>query len=107
MATTEFRSRLLDEIRDTAADLGKAGLISKHRLKEYEALCKTDNGQLPALDIRQIRHQARMSQAVFAAVLNVSVSSVQKWETGEKKPSGASLKLLNLVKRKGIKVLLY
>jgi putative transcriptional regulator len=48
-----------------------------------------------------------MSQAVFAAVLNVSVSSVQKWESGEKKPSGASLKLLNLVKRKGVEVLLY
>lgn len=107
MATTELTSRLLDEVHETAAGLRKAGIISKHRLKEYEILCKTDDGQLPAPDIQQIRHQARMSQAVFAAVLNVSVSSVQKWETGEKKPSGASLKLLNLAKRKGIEVLLY
>jgi len=35
-----------------------------------------------------------MSQAVFAAVLNTSVSTVQKWEIGEKRPSGPSLKLL-------------
>jgi putative transcriptional regulator len=42
---------------------------------------------------------------VFAAILNVSVSTVQKWETGEKKPGGASLKLLNLVRRKGIEIL--
>ncbi len=107
MATTEQRHRLLDEIHDTAADLRKAGLISKHRFKEYEALCRADHSQLPAWDIRQIRHQTHMSQAVFAAVLNVSVSTVQKWETGEKKPAGPSLKLLNLVRRKGIEVLLF
>ena len=107
MATTEPRSRILDEVRETATDLRKAGLISKRRLEEYEVLCRTNDSHLPAHDIRQIRLEARMSQAVFAAVLNVSVSSVQKWESGEKKPSGASLKLLHLVKRKGIEVLLY
>jgi len=39
--------------------------------------------------------------------LNVSISTVQKWEAGEKKPAGASLKLLNLVKRKGVEVLFF
>src|SRR5690554_5032977 len=107
MATTEGRSRLLDEVRETAGDLHKFGLISKRRLEEYDALCRTDDSRLPAPDIRQIRLQAQMSQAVFAAVLNVSVSSVQKWESGEKKPAGASLKLLHLVKRKSIEVLLF
>tara|TARA_R110001583_G_scaffold191434_1_gene356574 strand:- start:190 stop:513 length:324 start_codon:yes stop_codon:yes gene_type:complete len=107
MATTDIRSRVLDEVREAAEDLHKAGLISKRRLEEYDVLCRTDDIQLPALDIREIRNKARMSQSVFAAVLNVSVSSVQKWESGEKKPSGASLKLLNLVKRKGVEVLLY
>lgn len=42
-----------------------------------------------------------MSQAVFAAVLNTSVSTVQKWEIGEKRPNGPSLKLLNVIERKG------
>jgi putative transcriptional regulator len=46
-----------------------------------------------------------MSQAVFAAVLNTSVSTVQKWEIVEKRPSGPSLKLLNVIERKGVKAL--
>ena len=47
-----------------------------------------------------------MSQAEFAAVLNTSVSTVQKWEAGDKKPSGPSLKLLNLIERKGIEAVI-
>jgi putative transcriptional regulator len=46
-----------------------------------------------------------MSQAVFAAVLNTSVSTVQKWEIGEKRPSGPSLKLSNVIERKGVDAL--
>ena len=46
-----------------------------------------------------------MSQAVFEAVLNTSVSTVQKWEIGEKRPSGPSLKLLNVIERKGVDAL--
>jgi len=46
-----------------------------------------------------------MSQAVFAAILNTSVSTVQKWEVGKKRPSGPSLKLLNVIERKGLEAL--
>jgi putative transcriptional regulator len=105
MATTERDNRLLSEVRETALDLHAAGLIRKQRLGEYEELCSTDNKELPPKEIRNIRSQTRMSQVVFAAILNVSVSTVQKWETGEKRPAGASLKLLNLVRRKGIEIL--
>jgi putative transcriptional regulator len=41
----------------------------------------------------------------FAAFLNTSVSTVQKWEIGEKRPSGPSLKLLNVIDKKGVDVL--
>ena len=54
---------------------------------------------------RAIRSRTQMSQAVFAAILNTSVSTVQKWEIGEKRPSGPSLKLLNVIERKGVKAL--
>jgi putative transcriptional regulator len=37
--------------------------------------------------------------------LNISISTVQKWEIGEKNPSGIALKLLNIVERKGLEVL--
>ena len=42
---------------------------------------------------------------VFAAYLNTTVSTVQKWELGQKKPNGISLKLLNLIERHGLAIL--
>ncbi|WP_444714511.1 helix-turn-helix domain-containing protein [Marinobacter sp. NSM] len=95
----------MNEIRETALDLDAAGLIGKRRLGEYEELYRTDSRELPPEEIRNIRSQTLMSQAVLAAILNVGVSTVQKWETDEKKPAGASLKLLNLVRRKGTEIL--
>jgi len=47
-----------------------------------------------------------LSQPVFAGVLNTSVSTVRSWEQGGKKPSGPSLKLLNLIDRKGLEAVL-
>jgi len=47
-----------------------------------------------------------MSQAIFALTLNVTPSLVSQWERGEKKPSGPSLKLLNLVDKKGVEAIL-
>lgn len=47
---------------------------------------------------------ARVSQAVFARLLNTSLSTVQKWEIGQKKPTGTALKLLHLVQKRGIKI---
>ena len=105
--TNEIRkSRILAEVHETAAGLYQAGLISKRRMHEYDAL---SNLAVPALDaarIKLIRENSRVSQAVFAAVLNISVSTVQKWEVGEKKPSGPSLKLLDLIARKGLEAVL-
>jgi DNA-binding transcriptional regulator YiaG len=51
------------------------------------------------------RYANFLSQAVFAAILNTSVSTVEKREIGEKRPSGPSLKVLNVVERKGLKAL--
>ena len=57
------------------------------------------------MQIKRIRTKNKASQAVFAAYLNTGKSTVQKWEQGQKKPSGPSLKLLNLVAEKGLAVL--
>jgi putative transcriptional regulator len=43
---------------------------------------------------------------VLAAVLNTSISTIQKWEAGDKKPSGPFLTLLNLIERKGLEAVL-
>jgi putative transcriptional regulator len=55
--------------------------------------------------IRRLRENLHISQAVFAAYLNASVSTVQKWENGDKKPSGAAARLLSVIERKGLEVL--
>ena len=47
---------------------------------------------------------SRVSQAVFARLLNTSLSTVQKWEIGQKKPTGTALKLLRLVEKRGLEV---
>ncbi len=55
--------------------------------------------------IKAIRETAQVSQAVFAAVLNTSVSTVQKWEIGQKRPSGTALKLLHIVEKRGLEAI--
>jgi putative transcriptional regulator len=96
------RSRILSEMRETAERLVRAGVVDKQTMKEFDALALAPVRDLSPKQIRAIRAQSRMSQAVFAAVLNTSVSTVQKWEIGEKRPSGPSLKLLDVIQRKGI-----
>lgn len=54
--------------------------------------------------IKRIRERSRVSHAVFARLLNTSVSTVQKWEIGQKRPTGTALKLLDLVQKRGLKV---
>ena len=106
MTTTKRKSRVLEEMHETARGLHPVGLIDKRRMREFDALCHLDIEEMPAKKIKSLREAAHVSQAVFAAVLNTSVSTVQKWEIGEKKPSGPSLKLLSLVERKGLEAVL-
>ena len=97
--------RLHKEIFETARSLYDLGILDAQTMREF------DVRRLPAIksfrpeDIKRMRLKAKTSQAVFAAYLNTSISTVQKWETGEKNPSGPALKLLNLVERKGLKAL--
>jgi len=56
--------------------------------------------------IRTMRERAKVSQAVFAHYLNVSVAYVSQLERGAKQTTGAALALLNVIKRKGIEAIL-
>lgn len=102
MTIPKHKSRILDEMHETAQGLQSAGLISKRRMLEFDVLRNLDVHEMQPQQIKSLREQANFSQAVFAAVLNISLSTVQKWEVGDKKPSGSSLKLLNLIERKGM-----
>jgi putative transcriptional regulator len=72
-------------------------------VREFDALCLPPIKDYSAAQIKRLRQRSKASQAVFAACLNTSASTVQKWEQGQKRPNGPSLKLLDLVDRKGLK----
>ena len=97
--------KLLDTVHQTAKGLHEAGLMDTRTMREFDALCLEPVKPMSPLQIRRLRRRNHVSQAVFAAYLNTSLSTVQKWERGQKKPNGPSLKLLNLVDRKGLEVL--
>ena len=110
MTTTKvkpkFRSDIAEAMHETARGMHRVGLIDKATMREFDLSCLTTVEELAPLDIAAIRELAGVSQAVFANVLNVTTSLVSKWERGEKHPSGASLKLLSLVKAKGLEAIL-
>lgn len=107
MTQKKRTSRMLSEVHEMARGLHRAGVISKRRMGEFDVLCGVAAPPpMPPERIRQLREQVRLSQAVFASVLGTSVSTVQKWEAGAKRPSGPSLKLLDLIGRKGLEAVL-
>ena len=106
--TTKIKesSRILDAVHETARDLHSAGFVSKRRMKEYDALCLVPVPEYSSESIRALRARYKISQAVLASILNTSLSTVRQWEIGEKHPSGPSLKLLNLLDRKGLEAVI-
>jgi len=97
------KSRILKEVYETAKGLHKIGVINTVTMREFDKLCLPPVHELSSKAIKKLRRREKVSQAIFAASLNISTSTVQKWELGEKKPSGIALKLLNLVEKKGLK----
>jgi putative transcriptional regulator len=89
-------------VHETAEDLHDAGLMDKFTMREFDELCLTPIRHFIPEEIRQIRERENVSQSVFANYLNVSKGIISKWECGEKRPSGASLKLLALVEKNGL-----
>ena len=71
-------------------------------MREFDEACLTPVHTLSAEEIRALREREGASQPVFARYLNVTAGLVSQWERGEKHPRGASLKLLTLVKKKGL-----
>ena len=96
---------ILASVYKTAAGLHKAGLVDKATMREFNALCLTPVEQFTPEEIRALREREQVSQPVFAHYLNVRKDAVSKWERGEKRPDGPSLKLLNLVKAKGLRAI--
>lgn len=105
-AKTKTANRILEAVHETARDLHAAGFIDKRSMRSYDALCLEPVPDYSSARIRALRTRHKLSQAVFASVLNTSLSTVRQWEIGDKHPSGPSLKLLSLLDKKGLEVLI-
>jgi putative transcriptional regulator len=95
-------SKVLDAVHETASDLHKLGFIDKRAMDSYNALCIPPVPEYTSEQIKSLRERYQISQSVLATVLNTSLSTIQKWEIGEKHPGRPSLKLLNILDRKGL-----
>lgn len=92
----------LGAVHATAKCLHQVGVLNQVTLREFDRLCLPQVEPLAPDQIKRIRESSCVSQAVFARLLNTSVSTVQKWEIGQKKPTGTALKLLHLVQQRGL-----
>ena len=99
------KSRILEAVHETAMDMFEAGVMDQITMREFDIMCLPKIEKLEPQKIKAIRETAQVSQAVFAAVLNTSVSTVQKWEIGQKRPSGTALKLLHIVEKRGLEAI--
>ncbi len=103
---TKAKSPILEAVHETASDFHRLGFINVHKMRQYDALCLDPVPEYDSAKIRALRDHLKLCQAVLASVLNTSLSTVRKWEIGEKRPSGPSSKLLNLLERKGLEAVL-
>jgi putative transcriptional regulator len=98
----KYRSEALRVAHATVKGLHAIGLVDKVTMREFDVACLTAVEDLRPEDITAIREQAGVSQGVFACYLNVPAALVSQWELGRRRPTGAAVKLLSLVKRKGL-----
>ena len=104
-------SRLTKALLDTADDMHRAGVMdatahAKITLRHIGDQANVKAAPMSAAEIRRLREQAHLSQAVFARYLNLTVGYVSQLERGARRPSGPALVLLNLIRRKGIEAIL-
>lgn len=104
--TKTYKSKILASVHEAMADAHEVGLVDKKTMREFDDACLTTVEKLSGKEIVALREREGVSQAVLARHLNVAVKLVGEWERGEKRPSGPSLKLLSLVRAKGLEAIL-
>jgi putative transcriptional regulator len=100
-----FKSDAFEAIHSAVEGMAKAGTVSKATLRSFDVACLAIPPVFAPQEIKTLRERNKVSQPVFARYLNTSESTVQKWETGAKRPSGPAQKLLSIVKKHGLGLL--
>lgn len=104
-AKSKFKSDAFEAIHSSASGMFRAGTINKATMRHFDKSCLSVPPALLPDEIKRLRLSHSVSQPVFARYLNTSESTVEKWESGAKKPSGLALKLLAVVQKHGLEVL--
>lgn len=104
-AKRKFKSDAFEAIHSAVEGMYEAGTIDKETMRTFDETCLSVPFELSPGEIKALREENHVSQPVFARYLNTSESTVQKWETGAKRPSGPALKLLAIVRKHGLQML--
>lgn len=99
--------KVREEIKFNAADLLKSvQSVADHASGKKKITMRNRELDLPKpikpmkpSEIRALRGKLRVSQSIFARLLNVPRQTAISWEKGVRKPSGAALKLLTIARR--------
>ena len=95
-----MRANIQEAIASTVTDMIEADIPVSFTQKELNKLGVTvTKVSLQPQQIQHIRKQLNLSQTVFAKLLGVSPSSVRQWEQGQRRPTGATMVLLELLER--------
>lgn len=100
-----YKSEIMASVHEMMEGLHQSGSIDKRTMREFDEGCLTDVQPLEPGEIKSIREREHISQPVFARYLNVSKGLVSDWERGIKKPGGPALRLLTIVKNKGLQAI--
>lgn len=93
-----MRKAMREAIGETVQDLLDSDLPVSFTKKDFDELgVEFSNVSITPEEIQAIRARTRLSQAVFAKLLSVSLSSVRQWEQGKRKPTGSTKVLLDLL----------
>jgi len=101
-----MKKSVAKSLTNVVDDLHRDGAVDEITMREIHSLCLPDIKEYSASLIIELRKKTHLSQAAFAAEVNASPSTVQKWERGVKKPTGSSQRLFDIIERKGIEVIL-
>ena len=101
----KYKTGAFEAIHSSARALHKVGGINKTTMRDFDVACLTIPVEINPRQIKKIRELNHVSQPIFASYLNTSESTVQKWETGAKRPRGMALKLLSVIQKHGLDVL--
>lgn len=106
MAKRKYRSEIARTVHEGVRGMHRLGLADKQTMREFDLRCPTAVEDMAPSDIHALRQREGVSQAVFARCLNITTNYVSQLERGTKRPRGATLERLSLIRSKGLEAIL-